>query len=332
MKKTIALLFTAAIALSAAGCAVTVEPVQVPLSNTAGVGTSSQAIVATALGAKADATIAVPAKVDMVTGKNVLSNDKAAVDASNAAEGYLLIKYTGGKKMDIVVQIYSNESNKYQYTLNGSGTAEAFPLSEGDGKYTVKILEVVPGSNKGSVAYSCTVDVKLRNALLPFLYSTKYVDYSLATETVKKAESLVKDIKTDVGKVEAIYKFVVGTLSYDNDFASKIVSGAVTSHVPVLDTTLSTKTGICFDYAALMAGMLRSQGVPTKMVHGYAGTVYHAWINVFIQGVGWVDKVIYFDGKNWTMMDPTFVSTSKNADAVSKFVSDGKSYTAKQSF
>ena len=62
---------------------------------------------------------------------------------------------------------------------------------------------------------------------------------------------------------------------------------------------------------------------------GYAGTTYHAWINVYIEGVGWVDKVIYFDGQNWTLMDPTFVSTGKGSDSIMKYVTTASNYSQK---
>ena len=51
---------------------------------------------------------------------------------------------------------------------------------------------------------------------------------------------------------------------------------------------LAQKKGICFDYAALMTAMLRSQDIPTKLVVGYTGNLYHAWINVYLEGQGWV--------------------------------------------
>ena len=46
--------------------------------------------------------------------------------------------------------------------------------------------------------------------------------------------------------------------------------------MPDSNRTLETKKGICFDYASLMALLLRSQNIPCKLVVGYAGVEYHA--------------------------------------------------------
>ena len=51
-----------------------------------------------------------------------------------------------------------------------------------------------------------------------------------------------------------------------------------------LDEVLETKMGICFDFSALMGALLRSQGIPTQMVMGYADITYHAWNNILIDG------------------------------------------------
>lgn len=60
------------------------------------------------------------------------------------------------------------------------------------------------------------------------------------------------------------------TLTYDKKKAQTVQSG----YLPNVDQVLASKTGICFDYAALMTAMLRSQGIPTKLVVGYTGNVY----------------------------------------------------------
>ena len=90
-----------------------------------------------------------------------------------------------------------------------------------------------------------------------------------------------------------------------------------------MDETLQEKTGICFDYAALMTAMLRTQGIPTRLVIGYAGELYHAWISVYIKDVGWIDNIIYFDGKEWSRMDPTLAAAG---DSAKEFVGDGSNY------
>ena len=117
----------------------------------------------------------------------------------------------------------------------------------------------------------------------------------------------------------------MSNLTYDKAKASTVKSG----YLPVLDDVLAAKKGICFDYAALMTGMLRSQGVPCKLVVGYAGTAYHAWVNVWTEKDGWIDGVIYFDGTTWQRMDPTFASSSNRSETIMKYIGDGKNYTVK---
>ena len=78
-----------------------------------------------------------------------------------------------------------------------------------------------------------------------------------------------------------------------------------------------------------MSAMLRSQNIPTKLVVGYTGTAYHAWISTYTTKSGWVEGVIFFDGTTWKLMDPTFASSGKSSDAIMKYIGDGKNYTEK---
>ena len=145
---------------------------------------------------------------------------------------------------------------------------------------------------------------------------------------VAKAAELTKGMETDLDKVTAIYHYVINNITYDYDLAATVPSG----YLPDVDAVLTSGTGICFDYAAVMASMLRSQNIPCKLIVGYAGTVYHAWINVYIEGVGWVDHLIYFNGEDWSLIDPTFVSNGKDNPAVLKYVGDGTNYTEKYAY
>ena len=78
-----------------------------------------------------------------------------------------------------------------------------------------------------------------------------------------------------------------------------------------------------------MTAMLRSQGIPTKMVFGYTGSIYHAWINTWSSDTGWVTGSIYFNGKDWKLMDPTFASTAKSSAEIMNYIGNGANYTAK---
>ena len=121
------------------------------------------------------------------------------------------------------------------------------------------------------------------------------------------------------------YNYVVKNISYDSKKASSVTSG----YLPVLDNVLKEKKGICFDYASLMTGMLRSQGVPCKMIFGYAGSAYHAWISVWTESSGWVDGAIFFNGTSWQRMDPTFASSGNQSSSIMSYIGNGKNYTAK---
>ena len=126
--------------------------------------------------------------------------------------------------------------------------------------------------------------------------------------------------------VSNVYNYVIENIEYDYDHAANLENG----YIPDPDTTLSSGSGICLDYASLMACMLRSQNIPCQLEVGYAGEAYHAWISVYIADVGWVNGMIEFTGDQWQLMDPTFAATSGGDDEkLKKFIGDGENYTVK---
>ena len=94
---------------------------------------------------------------------------------------------------------------------------------------------------------------------------------------------------------------------------------------PDPDETMKTGKGICFDYAALAAAMLRSQGIPTKLIFGYVSPddLYHAWNMFYTDETGWVTAEFKVDSKNWTRLDLTFAANGSDA----KFIGDGSNYS-----
>ena len=257
-------------------------------------------------------------------GTQVKKNQKAEIDHSNAGDGYIMVRFLQKTSKKLKVQVTGPSDVTYTYDLKQNGDFEVFPLSDGSGSYKLGVFEQIEGT-RYATANSATISVTLKDEFAPFLRPNQYVNFTKDSNTVKKAAELVKDADGLYPKVGAIYNFVISNLSYDRELAANVKSG----YLPVLDTVLATGKGICFDYAALMTAMLRSQGIPTKLVIGYAGTVYHAWINVYSEETGWINSIIFFDGRNWNLMDPTFASTGNQSAEVMKFVGDGKNYSAR---
>jgi len=260
----------------------------------------------------------------VASGTDVRKNAKAEIDVSNMKDGYVMIKYLGGNNANLRVLITGPSKVQYTYHLKSDATFEVFPLSDGNGAYNIGVYRNVSG-NQFSTEFTTSISVTLKDAFAPFILPNQYVNYNANTLAVKKAAELVAPGDATLKKVEKIYNHVVNNFTYDKELAATVKSG----YVPNLDRVWNARKGICFDYASVTAAMLRSQNIPTKLVVGYAGTVYHAWISVWTPETGWVEGVIFFDGKDWKLMDPTYASSSNSSDSVMQFIGDGKNYATR---
>jgi len=75
----------------------------------------------------------------------------------------------------------------------------------------------------------------------------------------------------------------------------------------------------------LAAAMLRSRGIPAKMVFGYVSPdgLYHAWNMFYSRKDGWVTADFRINPDDWTRMDLTFSAGGEDAS----FIGDGNNYT-----
>ncbi|MCR4704941.1 MAG: transglutaminase-like domain-containing protein [Lachnospiraceae bacterium] len=254
------------------------------------------------------------------SGKTVFSGGPAKIDVSNTSEGYFIANYSG-KNKKVKLQVECPNGVTYSYNLHGGD--EVFPLSAGDGTYKIGIYENVTG-NRYSKALQESVKVYIRNTYGPYLYPNQYVNFNAKSEVVKTANAFGKKATTDIDLVTTVYNYVTSHIKYDYDKAANIG----TNYTSNPDAILKSGAGICLDYAAVMASMLRSQGIPTRLEVGYAGKAYHAWVSTFIKDSGWVNGIIRFDGKNWSLMDPTFGANS-SAAKLKTFIGDGTNYSTK---
>lgn len=259
--------------------------------------------------------------VPEASGITVYENELASIDISNSSEGYFMATYTGDCEI-IKVQVMGPDNMPYTYDLAPKVT-ETFPLSAGDGTYTINILEQIEG-NQYAAALCATEEVTVSNTLGAFLYPNQYVKFDKDKQVVALGKEVVANAHDDLEAIGLVYNYLISNITYDTEKAENIQSG----YVPDVDEIINLKTGICLDYSAVMCSILRSQQIPCRMEVGYAGTAYHAWISTYVKNIGWINGMVEFDGQNWSLMDPT-VAANSGEEALKNFIGDGGSYMTK---
>lgn len=256
--------------------------------------------------------------VPLADGLSETRNDVAVIDYSHAEDGYVCANYTGSCSK-VKLRVTSPDGIVYTYDLHGNGY-EVFPLSSGNGNYEITIYENISGTSYSTCLYE-KVSVNLKDPLLPFLYPNQYVNFSIDSKVVAKGAELAAGAETDLDIIKKVYDYITGNIKYDYDKASDPPTGYTTD----VDEILESGSGICLDYAAVMASMLRSQQLPTRLEVGYAQDAYHAWISVYTEETGWLNGIIEFNENTWTLVDPTFGANSSDK-ALKKFIGDGSNY------
>ena len=243
--------------------------------------------------------------------------DQVHLDLSALSQGYVAVSANSDKRLKF--QVVCGELT-YNYDLDADGTPWIYPLQCGSGEYRFRVMENVAESRYAEL-YAETCQVNLTDEFTPFVRPSSYVNYSQDSSCVKKAQELAAQAADAVGVVANVYSYVCQSVIYDQQKAASVQSG----YLPVPDHTLQSGKGICFDYAALAAAMLRSQGIPTKMVFGYVSPndLYHAWNMFYTRETGWVTVNFQVSGGSWNRLDLTF--SASGAD--STFIGDGSNYT-----
>lgn len=132
-------------------------------------------------------------------------------------------------------------------------------------------------------------------------------------------------IPSDSPRFRALAKQIIGKRTRVRDAALSIqswVAGRMTPNpgIGVLrdaSEVLSSKEGVCRDYAILSATLLRAAGIPTRLCSGLVSWdgpfYYHAWVEVW-------------NGKNWVGIDSTVKDQQMSAGHIK--LSDGNLATA----
>lgn len=250
---------------------------------------------------------------------DVVGDDAVSIDLSNQEKGYFLVSYHGDSGK-VKLQVTTQDSMVYTYNLPADGSEQVFSFSDGDGTYKIGVYTNIRDTLYAT-EYETSTEVKLGSPYSPFLYPNQYVWFTDQTKAVSKGAEIVQPADTDLDAVTLVYDYIVNNITYDWEEAETVQNG----YIPDVDEVLATGKGICFDYSSLMAAMLRSQRIPTRMEIGYVGSTYHAWISTYIDEIGWVNGIIRFDGTDWSIMDPTLAST-EGTDSTQNYITDNSEY------
>ena len=237
------------------------------------------------------------------SGQKILSSDIANVNYSHIDQGYITASLNHKSEQKIKLLIRKGEKSYYYDLMNLKPVA--FPLQMGNGVYYLGIYENVEGDNY-AMKKSLTLDVQIKDEFSPFLYPNQLVNYELGDKVTSVAIDIVEKDTNDLQRIQNIYNYVVDNITYDD---KKAVEATQKYLIPNLNSIIEYKTGICFDYASMMVAMLRINHIPARLICGDTDVEYHAWVEVYIEGEGWINPDIFMDKGTWTRMDPTFASS-----------------------
>ncbi len=214
-----------------------------------------------------------------MSGKVTKKSQKLGIDASNVQDGYIYAYAANKTKKRLKLRV-SKGDVKLDYDLPGDGTAVVIPLQLGSGKYTLSLFENVKGS-KYSQAGKMSMSVTLEDENSPFLVPNQYVDYDQYTEAVQRSQELCADVAGNDREIfDRVCKFMTSGFSYDFVRATTITAGTL----PDIDYCWDASMGVCQDLSAVMVCMLRVQGLPARLMIGYADKQYHAWTVTVVNG------------------------------------------------
>ncbi len=214
-------------------------------------------------------------KLEDATGRK--TDGALDVIAGHANDGYVLVR--GGKtKKRLKLRVKQGE-HSVMYDLGTDNEYDVIPLQFGNGRYQLNLFRQVSGSrysDEGVVA----INVEMPDVNLAFLYPNQFIDYTADSKAAQKAEELCAGVQDNKDKYKIITDFVLKNFVYDYIRAVTTKAGGI----PDVDYCFEKGMGICLDLASTSVCMLRTQGVPAKLVIGSANGQYHAWVQATVNG------------------------------------------------
>ena len=218
------------------------------------------------------------------SGEVIQSDGKLVIDASHMDLGYVMCCVDAPTDRSLKIRVTFSNGAQLMYDLNNAGDYEVFPLQLGSGNYEFALFQSAKGG-KYSAEGKITLQAKLSDENAAFLVPNQYVDYVQTTNAVLKSDELA----TQGDIYNRVCDFMSGEFSYD--FArAKMISQQGGFFLPDIENCFDARSGVCQDLSAIMVCMLRVQGIPARLMIGYADKYYHAWTVALVDG-----QEVFFD-------------------------------------
>lgn len=135
----------------------------------------------------------------------------------------------------------------------------------------------------------------------PLLFPSRFLQLpEISPKTQQLAESLTQGARSDKKRADNI-------LNHFADFKYTLKMENDPDKTALEHFLFQRKEGHCEYFASAMIILLRSAGVPTRLVNGFVGVEWNEWGNYLIirqnHAHSWVE--VFLPGKGWTVYDPT---------------------------
>lgn len=181
--------------------------------------------------------------------------------------------------------------------------------------YALDYAVQVTRSRRNSITYKALSEIPDRNDSVLRAASTNYIaalgarEYNVLTEHNLSqrarafAQQLAGNAGTDYDKVRAIERY----FQTNREFLYTLDLEELPQDDPIEHFLFVTRAGNCELYASAMALLVRSLGIPARLVIGYRGGDWSANDEAYTVRKSnahvWVE--VYFPGSGWMLFDPT---------------------------
>jgi transglutaminase-like putative cysteine protease len=142
------------------------------------------------------------------------------------------------------------------------------------------------------------------------------LDLTGVTSSISKLAAQVMGQGKPAEKARRVESFLMEKYSYTLDFAGRSAGN------PIEDFLFRYKSGQCEYFASSMVLMLRSQGIPARLVTGFLGGDYNPFEGYYVvrgnNAHAWVEA--YLSGEGWRIFDPTPPAGRPASEAQGRFL------------